>query len=87
MHELSLLKDIMKKLESISNENNSAKINKATIRLGALSHISSEHFKEHFYEATKGTAAEKATLEIIESKEMNDPHAQDIILESVELAQ
>lgn len=85
MHELSLLKDIFAKIESISDENDGAAICKATIRLGALSHISSSHFREHFIEASRGTSAENAELEIIESDDMNDPHAQDIILESVEL--
>ena len=85
MHELSLLKDILGKMESISNENNNAYIIKAVIKLGALSHISSSHFSEHFYEAVKGTVAENAKLDIIASKNISDPHAQDIILESVEL--
>ncbi|MFH1699875.1 MAG: hydrogenase/urease maturation nickel metallochaperone HypA [Candidatus Zixiibacteriota bacterium] len=85
MHELSLLKDIFKKLKSISEEKGGASIKKVTIRLGALSHISSDHFSEHFYEAAKGTNAENAELEVINSEDINDPHAQDIILESVEI--
>ncbi len=85
MHEHSLLKDIMFKISSISRENGNAHLSKATIRLGAMSHISADHFRHHFDHAARGTAAADAELEIIESEDMNDPHAQDIILESVEL--
>ena len=85
MHESSLLKDIFKKLVSISRENNNAPIKKVTIQLGALSHISVDHFCEHFIEYTIGTMMEFAELNVIESDNINDPHAQDIILESVEI--
>jgi hydrogenase nickel incorporation protein HypA/HybF len=85
MHELSLLKDIFNKLASISRENNNAPIKKVNIQLGALSHISADHFCEHFNEFAKGSKAEFAALNVIESDNINDPHAQDIILESVEI--
>jgi hydrogenase nickel incorporation protein HypA/HybF len=87
MHELSLLSDIINKIQSISRENGGAAITRARIRLGALSHISAEHFRKHFYQAVPGTAAANSELEIIEAKDIDDPRAQDIILESVDLAE
>ncbi len=85
MHEMSLLADIFDKLKEIVEENKADRITAVRIKLGAFSHISAGHFREHFEHAARGTAAENARLEIIESNDIDDPHAQDIILESVEL--
>lgn len=86
MHEMSLFKDILQKIESLSYEYKGQRLVKFTIRLGALSHISPAHFSEHFEEFSKGTAAEGATLVIIEDKDKQAPYAQGIILESIDVA-
>ena len=85
MHELTLFKGILNKIESISRENEGKKIVKMKVKLGALAHISAPHFREHFDQFSKGTAAEGATLEIVEDDDQNDPLAQEIILETVEV--
>ena len=87
MHELTLLKDLFSKIEAIAEENNSDMILGVTVKLGALSHISPDHFRGHFDQAAVGTVAEGAALTIRELTDMSDPHAQEIILESVEVAQ
>jgi hydrogenase nickel incorporation protein HypA/HybF len=56
-----------------------------TVRLGALSHISAHHFREHFEEAARGGPAEGADLVVETSGDESDPRAQDIMLESVEV--
>ncbi len=86
MHELSLLKDLLRKIESVSEENGGGRVVGVKVRLGALAHISPGHFREHFVHGTKGTRAENSTLDIEVSQDANDPHAQDILLESVEVA-
>lgn len=86
MHEHSLLKDLLKKIDTIAKENNSDKIVGVKVRLGALSHISDEHFREHFERAVKGTVAENAKLDVVTLTDISDPQAQEIILESVEVA-
>jgi hydrogenase nickel incorporation protein HypA/HybF len=55
------------------------------VRLGALAHISAQHFREHFVQAASGTVAEGARLDIEESSDQSDPRAQDILLETVEV--
>ena len=55
------------------------------VRLGALSHISSEYLREHFHIASKDTLAEGAYLECHKSEDLSDPLAQEILLESVEV--
>jgi len=87
MHEFSLLKDLLGKIKAIAEENASEKVIGVKVKLGALAHISPEHFREHFNHAVVGTLAEDAKLEIETLTDMSDPHAQEIILDSVELAE
>ena len=86
MHEFSLLKDLLGKIKTIAEENASDKVIGVKVKLGALAHISPEHFREHFNHAVVGTLAEGAKLEIETLTDMSDPHAQEVILDSVELA-
>lgn len=85
MHELSLIADLMRKLEDLARQHGARRITRVQVRLGTLSHISPEHFREHFEETARGTVAEGAALDIRVSTDLNDPHAQDILLESVEI--
>lgn len=87
MHELTLLKDLFGKIKSIADENGSSKVLNVTVKLGALSHLSPEHLREHFVQAAAGTVAEGAELTVRELTDMSRPDAQHIVLESVELAQ
>jgi hydrogenase nickel incorporation protein HypA/HybF len=85
MHELSLMADLMCKLDVIAREHYPAKVIDVTIRLGALAHISAQHLREHFVRACQGTALEDAQLLIEIGTDMSDPHAQDILLDRVEV--
>ena len=85
MHEQSLMADLLKKIISLSEENASKKIQSVKVKLGALAHISASHLKEHFVQAAQGTCAEDARLEVEVLHDLNDPHAQDILLESIEI--
>jgi hydrogenase nickel incorporation protein HypA/HybF len=85
MHEFSLMNDLMRKIEAVAHEHGARKILSVKVRLGALAHISPEHFREHFVEASTGTLAAGARLEVEQQGDESDPHAQDILLESVEV--
>ena len=85
MHELSLFKNLLRKIASISEENEGKKIVVLTIKLGALCHLSADHFREHFEQFSVGTAAEGALLEIEECADYHAPDAQEMVLQSVEI--
>lgn len=85
MHEFSLMADLFRKIQEISNRNGNRKIVTVRVRLGALSHITPQHFEEHFIEFSKGTPVDGARIEIIQLEDHNDPDAQSILLESVDL--
>ena len=44
------------------------------------------HFREHFEEAIVGTVAEGARLDVKQCDDEHDPNAQDILLQSVDIA-
>jgi len=87
MHELSLMADLLRKVERIADDQGGGRIARLTVRLGALSHFSPSHFREHFERASAGTRAQGAALDIHTSSDIGDPRAQDVLLESVDLAE
>lgn len=86
MHEHSLMNNLMNKILSLATEEKASRVTKVSVKLGALSHMSPEHFKEHFDIAARGTIAENAALETEESMDTNDPNAQLILLKSIDVA-
>ena len=64
MHEFSLIANLLSKIQTISAENNNGRILAIKVKLGALSHISPDHFREHFCQATANTPIEGARLDI-----------------------
>jgi hydrogenase nickel incorporation protein HypA/HybF len=85
MHEFSLINDLMRKIAAIAHEQSARRVVGVKVTLGALSHISPDHFREHFEAAATGTIAQDAMLDIETLTDEHDPHAQDILLDSVEV--
>ena len=85
MHEFSLMNSLMNRIYDVASENGAKRVVSLNVRLGALSHMSPEHFREHFEQAATGGLAESATLSIELDPDENCSTAQDILLESVEM--
>jgi hydrogenase nickel incorporation protein HypA/HybF len=85
MHEQSLMNDLMAKIDALVKENNAKKAVAIDVWCGALSHMSKDHFKEHFDESSPGTSAEGARLNVEVSEDINDPNAQQILLKNIEV--
>ena len=85
MHEQSLMNDLMAKILTIAKENEATKVVSVDVWLGALSHMSPSHFKEHYDETAKGTIAEGAQLNSEVSDDIDHPNAQDILLKNIEV--
>lgn len=85
MHEASLMRDLFHKIGDVSREHGGARVRSLTVRLGALSHFSEDHFREHFDVAKPGTSAEEARVDVVLCDDMTAPHAQSVLLESLEL--
>jgi hydrogenase nickel incorporation protein HypA/HybF len=85
MHEASLMRNLMRQILDVAAEGKATRIVGLTVRLGALSHMSPEHFREHFDEAARGTIAEGAVLETIVETDIRAASAADVLLEAIEI--
>jgi hydrogenase nickel incorporation protein HypA/HybF len=85
MHETALVRDVVRRINDLARSTGARRVTGAKVWLGALSHLSAEHFRQHFAVEARRTAAAEATLMIEVSHDLNDPHAQHVRLESVDL--
>ena len=84
MHEAALLKDLVREIEAVAERERASAVTCVRVRIGPMSHMTPEHFVEHFVDATRGTIAEGAHCEV-EAIDPKDPLAQSIVLESLDL--
>jgi hydrogenase nickel incorporation protein HypA/HybF len=84
MHETALVRDVVHRIEDLARSTGS-RVTRAKIWLGALSHLSPEHFREHFAIEARDTSAAATRLEIELSDDPEDLHAQHVRLDSVDL--
>jgi len=87
MHEAGLIRDLLAKINELASREDATSVTRVTVWLGALSHISPEHFAEHFRNETVGSLAEGADLTVEASADINHPQAQDILLRSIDIAE
>jgi len=85
MHELSLINNLLGKIETVVKSNGGKRAVAVDVWLGALSHISRDRFADYFQEFSRGTVAEDAWLDIEVSDDSDDPNAQQILLRNIEV--
>jgi hydrogenase nickel incorporation protein HypA/HybF len=85
MHERALMRDVMARIEALARSEGATRVTKVSVRLGALSHFTPGHFREHFEDAARGTVAEGATVDAELDGDISDRRARDVLLESVEV--
>ena len=85
MHERALMIDVMKKIEEVARSDGASRVTRVSVRLGALSHFTPEHFCEHFDDASLGTIAEGAEVDAVLETDVHAPNASGVVLESVEV--
>ena len=54
MHEQALMDDLMTKIIAVSDAEGGAAVTGVRVWLGALSHFTPDHFREHFEDAARG---------------------------------
>lgn len=75
----------MRKITSLAAEESAGRVALVHVWLGALSHMSPNHFRDHFEAASQGTIAEGAALTIETSSDIHDPNAQQIVLLGIDV--
>lgn len=86
MHETGLIRDLVHRLKSAARDAGAERVVGVKVWLGALSQMSAEHFREHFEADVRGTLADGAALTLEVSDDPGHPHAQSVMLQSVDLA-
>jgi hydrogenase nickel incorporation protein HypA/HybF len=81
VHERALMNDVMRRIETVAHSGDATRVTRVTVRLGALSHFTPEHFRDHFADAAVGTIAEGAIVDAV----VDAGNSNSVILESVEI--
>ena len=82
-----MIRDLLHRIGQLAEAESATAVTGVTVWLGALSHISAEHFREHFEHETAGSIAEGARLVIETSDDIGHPNAQAILLRSIDVAE
>jgi hydrogenase nickel incorporation protein HypA/HybF len=85
VHEQALMRDLLRKIEAEALVAGASRVTRVRVRLGALSHFTDVHFREHFTDASLGTVAEGAAVETTTRDDVHDPDAQGVVLESIDV--
>ena len=85
MHERALMQDLVAEIERLGRSERARRITRVDVRLGALSHFTPEHFREHFVDASLGTLSEGAAVHAELDRDVHGARATDVVLESVEV--
>ena len=85
MHERALMNDLMREIEAVAAADGAGRVTGVSVRLGALSHFTPEHFREHFADASRGTVAEGAVVNAVLHDSLAAPYATGVVLESLEV--
>jgi hydrogenase nickel incorporation protein HypA/HybF len=79
------MRDVMGKIEEVGRAQGADRVTRIEVSLGALSHFTPDHFREHFADASLGTIAEGAEVEAIVDGDPTAERARDVVLLSVEV--
>lgn len=85
MHERALMDDLVRKVLAVAGAEHATTVTRIRVRLGALSHFTPEHFREHWVDASRGTLAEGAAVDATLDPDLDGQAAQGVVLESVEV--
>jgi len=85
MHDRALMDDLLRKIEDIVRREGALRASRLQVSLGALSHMTPEHFAGHFEDASRGTVAEGAAVNCHCETDAAAPGAQGIRLCDLEL--
>lgn len=85
MHERKLMEDLMAKIGSEAAAAGATRVTRVRVRLGALSHFTEAHFREHFADASLGTVADGAEVETELRVDPTEPEAQGVVLDEIDV--
>jgi hydrogenase nickel incorporation protein HypA/HybF len=85
LHERALMRDVLAWIQELAREEGATRVTRIDVKLGALSHFTPDHFREHFEDASRGSVAEGALVVATIDGDRADARAADVVVESVEV--
>ena len=85
MHEQAVMRDLVGRVLDVARAEGASRVTRVQVRLGALSHFTPDHFREHFADSARGTPADGAAVDATLSDDATDTEAAGVVLESVEV--
>jgi hydrogenase nickel incorporation protein HypA/HybF len=85
MHERALIRKVVGRVDAVARAEGATRVTRVSVRLGALSHFTPVHFREHFEDAARGTLAADAIVEAELDADIHDARAADVIVTDVEV--
>lgn len=76
---------LLRQAERAARAHGAVRVRALRVRLGALSHLSPAHFREHLDEVAPGTVLEGARVEAVVCEDQTAPYALGLLLEQLEL--
>jgi hydrogenase nickel incorporation protein HypA/HybF len=80
VHERALMRDLLARVDEAARAEGATRVTGVRVLVGPLSHLTPEHFREHFADAARGTIAEGARVAVA-----SDAAGADVVLESLEV--
>jgi hydrogenase nickel incorporation protein HypA/HybF len=78
--------DVLREILAVADAEGAVRVARVRVWLGALSHFTPEHFREHYQDAARRTIAAEAEIEATLDGDPADPNAQGVVIESVDIA-
>ena len=89
MHEQRVVTDLIRRAGEVAAEHHVDRLVAVTVRVGAMSHVPPEAIATGLRQRSPGTPLESARIEVISgpggAAALADEHAEDVILQSVEI--
>jgi hydrogenase nickel incorporation protein HypA/HybF len=85
MHEHALMQDLVRKVLEVAAAEQARRVKRVSVTLGAFSHLTPAHFREHFVDAARGTLAEGAEVDAQIEPDPASPIALDVRLDRVQV--
>jgi hydrogenase nickel incorporation protein HypA/HybF len=85
VHEKALMQDVMREIQARADAEGASRVTRVRVRLGALSHFTPAHFREHFEDAARDTLAAGAEVDAELGTDPTEPTAQGVVIESIDV--
>lgn len=83
MHELSLMKNLIKKISDLSKQQGGRKITRMEFSKGAFCQLNTQHFESHIYELAAPWLHKNFSMVIVEGGIEDTENLSDIVLNQV----